>query len=357
MGGGNNTGHPRRAAGGTAFLLNSDAWVGERRARAARRVRRRAPAGRRRRAAALATRTGRSSARSAATRRSGGSRPSTCSCASSAPETDALNAFYGGGFAHDVPREVESLQGAALLVRREAIDEVGLFDESFFMFSEETDWLSRFRRGRLGGVVHADGRGRPPRRRLARRPALRREPARDPALPRQAHGARARPSAPGCSCSGRCALRSLALPRRARAGLPRRRALPRLGRRPGAALDDLRVPAARLRDRGRAASRAPRRAGARAARRSRRRSPGRSARCSWPGRPCSSSTARSRSPPRSWRRSGSSRRSSARRRRARPPSRPGRGRRRSAPRLVRALAVFVGGVGARARALAGRGRR
>jgi GT2 family glycosyltransferase len=31
-------------------------------------------------------------------------------------------------------------------VRREAADAVGLFDESFFMFSEETDWLTRFRR-------------------------------------------------------------------------------------------------------------------------------------------------------------------------------------------------------------------
>jgi N-acetylglucosaminyl-diphospho-decaprenol L-rhamnosyltransferase len=63
-----------------------------------------------------------------------------------APRTQALNAFYGGGFAHDEVREVESLQGAALLVRREAVDAVGLFDESFFMFSEETDWLYRFRR-------------------------------------------------------------------------------------------------------------------------------------------------------------------------------------------------------------------
>jgi len=63
-----------------------------------------------------------------------------------APGTRALNAFYGAGFAHDELREVESLQGAALLVRREAIDAVGLFDESFFMFSEETDWLYRFRR-------------------------------------------------------------------------------------------------------------------------------------------------------------------------------------------------------------------
>ncbi|MEI8105467.1 MAG: glycosyltransferase [Actinomycetes bacterium] len=62
-----------------------------------------------------------------------------------APRTRLLNAFYGGGFAHDEEREVESLQGAALLVRRAAADTVGLFDEDFFMFSEETDWLYRFR--------------------------------------------------------------------------------------------------------------------------------------------------------------------------------------------------------------------
>jgi GT2 family glycosyltransferase len=62
------------------------------------------------------------------------------------PRTDAFNAFYGGGFPYDRSLLVESLYGAALLVRREAVEEVGLFDEDFFMFSEETDWLYRFRR-------------------------------------------------------------------------------------------------------------------------------------------------------------------------------------------------------------------
>ena len=61
------------------------------------------------------------------------------------PRTRALNAFYGAGFAHDEPREVDWLFGPCLLVRREASDAVGLFDESFFMFSEETDWCYRFR--------------------------------------------------------------------------------------------------------------------------------------------------------------------------------------------------------------------
>ena len=62
-----------------------------------------------------------------------------------APSTRALNAFYGARFAHDEVREAEFLMGACLLVRREAADTVGLFDESFFMFSEETDWCYRFR--------------------------------------------------------------------------------------------------------------------------------------------------------------------------------------------------------------------
>jgi len=61
-----------------------------------------------------------------------------------APRSRALNAFYAGGFAHDEVREAEFLMGAALLVRRAAVDEVGLLDEDFFIFSEETDWCFRF---------------------------------------------------------------------------------------------------------------------------------------------------------------------------------------------------------------------
>src|SRR5207249_2189373 len=46
---------------------------------------------------------------------------------------------------HAGARERAWLFGACLLVRRDAADEVGLFDEDFFMFSEETDWCYRFR--------------------------------------------------------------------------------------------------------------------------------------------------------------------------------------------------------------------
>src|SRR5204862_5507176 len=62
-----------------------------------------------------------------------------------APRSRALNAFYAAGFPHDEVREAEFLMGSCLLVRREAADTVGLFDEDFFMFSEETDWCYRFR--------------------------------------------------------------------------------------------------------------------------------------------------------------------------------------------------------------------
>jgi N-acetylglucosaminyl-diphospho-decaprenol L-rhamnosyltransferase len=62
-----------------------------------------------------------------------------------APRSRALNAFYGAGFDHESVREAEFLGGACLLVRREAFEQVGGFDEAFFMMSEEVDWCYRFR--------------------------------------------------------------------------------------------------------------------------------------------------------------------------------------------------------------------
>jgi GT2 family glycosyltransferase len=62
-----------------------------------------------------------------------------------APRSDLFNSFYGGGFDHDEVREAEFVMGACMLVRRSAIEQVGLMDEDFFLFSEETDWCFRFR--------------------------------------------------------------------------------------------------------------------------------------------------------------------------------------------------------------------
>jgi N-acetylglucosaminyl-diphospho-decaprenol L-rhamnosyltransferase len=62
-----------------------------------------------------------------------------------APGSRALNAFYGAGFRHDEAREIDFAKAAAFLLRRAAFDEVGAFDEQFFLFSEETDWCYRAR--------------------------------------------------------------------------------------------------------------------------------------------------------------------------------------------------------------------
>jgi GT2 family glycosyltransferase len=43
------------------------------------------------------------------------------------------------------PIEVDSGIGACLLVRKEVIDEVGMFDERYFFFFEETDWAYQMR--------------------------------------------------------------------------------------------------------------------------------------------------------------------------------------------------------------------
>jgi GT2 family glycosyltransferase len=42
--------------------------------------------------------------------------------------------------------EVDSVIGACMMVRRDAINQVGLLDEEYFLFLEETDWCLRFKK-------------------------------------------------------------------------------------------------------------------------------------------------------------------------------------------------------------------
>jgi len=44
---------------------------------------------------------------------------------------------------HASPRSVDWVSGAAMLVRRAAIEAVGAMDEAFFMFNEDVDWCRR----------------------------------------------------------------------------------------------------------------------------------------------------------------------------------------------------------------------
>ncbi len=52
----------------------------------------------------------------------------------------------------DAPRSVDWVMGAAVVLRREALEEVGLFDEGFFLYSEEVDLQARLHR--TGWEVH-----------------------------------------------------------------------------------------------------------------------------------------------------------------------------------------------------------
>ena len=54
-----------------------------------------------------------------------------------------VNALPGSGF--DVERQVDVGVGCCLLLRREAIERVGLLDEAYFAYHEEVDWCFRAR--------------------------------------------------------------------------------------------------------------------------------------------------------------------------------------------------------------------
>lgn len=45
------------------------------------------------------------------------------------------------------PTKVEAVIGAFFMARREAVEKVGLMDEDYFLFLEETDWSLRMRKG------------------------------------------------------------------------------------------------------------------------------------------------------------------------------------------------------------------
>lgn len=45
----------------------------------------------------------------------------------------------------DRPIEVEAISGACMLVKREAVEDVGLWDEGYFLHCEDLDWCMRFR--------------------------------------------------------------------------------------------------------------------------------------------------------------------------------------------------------------------
>ena len=72
-----------------------------------------------------------------------------------------------GTWQRDYECDVDVVSGMFMLVRRQAIDEVGPMDEGYFIYAEEADWCYRFRKAGwrrvfapVGRILHLDGGGK-----------------------------------------------------------------------------------------------------------------------------------------------------------------------------------------------------
>jgi GT2 family glycosyltransferase len=59
------------------------------------------------------------------------------------PRRMAERLCLDGDWRHDRSRRVDWAYGAALLIPRDAVDAIGGFDESFFMYAEDVEWCWR----------------------------------------------------------------------------------------------------------------------------------------------------------------------------------------------------------------------
>ncbi len=75
-----------------------------------------------------------------------------------------LGKYEMNDWKRDTERDVDVVTGCYMLVRRAVLPEVGLMDESFFFFGEETDWCESFRKrgwrvrfAPVGEIIHYGG--------------------------------------------------------------------------------------------------------------------------------------------------------------------------------------------------------
>jgi len=61
------------------------------------------------------------------------------------PKSRTLSRYLLSGWDHSVPREVDWVSGAAMLLRRDFLREAGIFDETFYMYCEDVDMGMRAR--------------------------------------------------------------------------------------------------------------------------------------------------------------------------------------------------------------------
>jgi hypothetical protein len=81
------------------------------------------------------------------------------------PRHRVLTHYYMDDTSDDATQEVDWINGAAMFVRREVYEQIGGFDERFFMYSEELDWCYRAKQAGwqivylpTAQVVHYEGK-------------------------------------------------------------------------------------------------------------------------------------------------------------------------------------------------------
>jgi hypothetical protein len=60
------------------------------------------------------------------------------------PKSRFFSETFMNYWAHDIVQKVDVLSGCFWMVRREALNKVGLLDEDFFIYGEDLDWCRRF---------------------------------------------------------------------------------------------------------------------------------------------------------------------------------------------------------------------
>ena len=61
------------------------------------------------------------------------------------PASHIFGQYHMGYKNLTIPHQVDCISGAFFLVRREALDQVGLLDEDYFMYAEDIDWAYRLK--------------------------------------------------------------------------------------------------------------------------------------------------------------------------------------------------------------------
>jgi len=80
------------------------------------------------------------------------------------PLSRIFGSAYYGWWDRKSEMDVDVVSGMFMLVRQEAIQEVGLMDEDYFVYAEETDWCYRFHKAGwrcvfspIAKIIHLDG--------------------------------------------------------------------------------------------------------------------------------------------------------------------------------------------------------